>query len=1045
MVGPIYIIAIALGTAFSLGFFKRANRTFSFGLMFIAMSFMTFISAHWLYAFLTQNLESIQIFTAGFKPPFSISLQMGLHEAAFLTIINVLGLLSAVYLFDHLREKGVNMMMVFIVLFMGLNVVVMTRDLFNLFVFLEISTIAIIGLILLEKKEHAISSGFKYLVASGIISGLLLIGIIAVYYYSESLFINDIIASKLVLMKGGSVAAFLILIALVLELKPFPANGWALDVYESAHPGVGAIVSGASATAGVFILFKLLPAFSDSAYHIIAIIGTLTFVGSNLLGIKQEKATRLLGYSSIGQIGLVMAIIGLTPYLGNKAGNIAFGILLTHVLAKAGLFWLAGIIKSENIKDWSVIRRNPHLLVLMGTFVFALIGFPPFPSFFAKWDLIMQLANNHGIVWLSFILLGSFIEGIYMFRWFGYAVKAENKDLPDFKIQWNKIVPVALFGIGLYVFGYYYSLNTGIAGKFNYLPLLFILFMYAIDFLPVYIKNTISIAAVGYYLYTIYPGLEEFRLVFALIFLAGGILTLLAGYAYKGKRTGFYPLTMMMFAGLLGLIEAKTTLEFFFAWELMTAGSYFLIIRGKKSMPHALSYILFSVGGAYLILAGFGLAHIGQSSYSLDILSNVQAYAPIIFSLLAIGFMTKTASIGLHIWLPGAHAEAESDVSPMVSAILLKAGVLGLIIVMLHMGAQSFGKFDIYYALAWIGAITAVMGNMMAAFQEDAKRLLAYSSIGFLGYAVFGLSLMTHLGWLAAVSLSVIHFMFKTLLFLAIGGVVWRVKTKEMYKMGGLIKKMPFSFISVLIGIIVISGVPPLTGFGGKWILYNAVLDKGWFFPAAVVFFAGIIAFLYCFRLIHTIFLGQLKDEHREVKEAPFWILVPQYIILAVIMLFSALPNSLLKPIGEIILPYFPDGALEWQGQLAISAFGYWNGKHIMYIVVGIFVAIFAWLAFMNRNAQKVKQFNIGYSGERPSLPETTHFAYNFFAPYKKALGFLVTPVISDFWDSVSDGIHAVADKIRRIYDGNAQNYALHIIMFVVVFYLIAFGGFYGI
>jgi formate hydrogenlyase subunit 3/multisubunit Na+/H+ antiporter MnhD subunit len=788
-------------------------------------------------------------------------------------------------------------------------------------------------------------------------------------------------------------------------------------------------------------LHKLLPIFNDSAYHIISVIGILTFIGSNLIGIKQNKATRLLGYSSIGQIGLVMLILGLTPYLGDKTLYIAFGVLISHVLAKAGLFWLAGIVKAENIRDWSVIRRNPHLLVLMGTFIFALVGFPPFPSFFAKWELIMQLANNHGIVWLALILIGSFIEGIYLFRWFGYAVKAENQDLPEFKIQWNKIIPVIVFAIGLYGFGYWYSTQTGAAGSFNYIPLLFILFLYLIDFLPVYIKNTISIAGIGYYLYTIFPGLEEFKLYFGLIFLAGGIITLLAGYTYKGKRQGFYPVAIMMFAGLLGLIEANTTLEFFFAWELMTVGSYFLIIRGKKSMPHALSYILFSVGGAYLILAGFGLAHMGQSSYSLDILSNVQAYAPIIFSLLAVGFMTKTASIGLHIWLPGAHAEAESDVSPMVSAILLKAGVFGLIILMLNMGAQTFGSFDIYYALAWIGAITAVMGNMMAAFQEDAKRLLAYSSIGFLGYAVFGLSLMSHLGWLAAVSLSVTHFMFKTLLFLAIGGVVMRVKTKEMYKMGGLIKKMPFTFISVLIGIIVIAGVPPLTGFGGKWILYNAVLEKGWFFPAAVIFFAGIIAFLYCFRLIHTVFLGQLKDEHREVKEAPFWMLLPQYLILAIIMLFSALPSSLLKPIGEMLMPYFPDGALEWQGQLAISAYGYWNGKMIMYIVGGIFVAVLAWLWYMNRNAQPVKQFNIGYSGERPSRPETTHFAYNFFAPYKKALGFLVTSAISDFWDSVADGIHDIADKVRRIYDGNAQNYALHIIMFVVVFYLIAFGG----
>jgi len=522
----------------------------------------------------------------------------------------------------------------------------------------------------------------------------------------------------------------------------------------------------------------------------------------------------------------------------------------------------------------------------------------------------------------------------------------------------------------------------------------------------------------------------------------GGIITLLAGYTFKGKRTGFYPLVTMMFVGLIGLIEAETTLDFFFAWELMTAGSYFLIVRGKKSMTHALSYMLFSVGGAYLILAGFGLAHIGQNTISLDILSNVQLYAPYIFTLLAIGFMTKLASIGLHIWLPGAHAEAEADVSPMVSAILLKAGVFGLVILFLSMGQQTLWGVDILYVLSWIGVLTAVMGNIMAAFQEDAKRLLAYSSIGFLGYALFGLSMMSHLGWLAAISMVIMHFLFKALLFLAIGGVVIRTKTKYMYQMGGLIKSMPFTFISVLIGIIVIAGLPPLTGFGGKWIMYNAIMEKGWFIQGGIAFFAGVVAFLYCFRLIHTIFLGQLKDEHRKIKEAPFWMLAPQYIILIIVFVLSALPSSLLQPIGEMLKPIFPQGALEWHGQLALSPYGYWNGKLIMVIVIAIFGAVFAWLYLINRKAQKVKQFNIGYAAERPFRPETTHYAYNFFAPYKKAVGFLVAPGITNFWDSASDGVHAIADKIRSIYNGNGQTYLLHIIGFVLFAYILITGGF---
>jgi NADH:ubiquinone oxidoreductase subunit 5 (subunit L)/multisubunit Na+/H+ antiporter MnhA subunit len=252
--------------------------------------------------------------------------------------------------------------------------------------------------------------------------------------------------------------------------------------------------------------------------------------------------------------------------------------------------------------------------------------------------------------------------------------------------------------------------------------------------------------------------------------------------------------------------------------------------------------------------------------------------------------------------------------------------------------------------------------------------------------------------------------MFKALLFLAIGGVVWRVKTKEMYKMGGLIKKMPFSFISVLIGIIVLSGVPPLTGFAGKWLFFQAVVEKQWFFQGAILFFSGIVAFLYCFRLIHSIFLGQLKDEHRTVKEAPFWILVPQYLILVVVMVFSVLPNSLLKPIGEMLMPYFPEGAISWDGTMAHSIYGYWDGKLVMYIVVAIFALVFGWLVFMNRKARKIKQFNIVYAAERPFRPETTHFAYNFFAPYKKAIGFLVAPGITNFWNRVEEGVHAVSD-----------------------------------
>jgi len=428
-----------------------------------------------------------------------------------------------------------------------------------------------------------------------------------------------------------------------------------------------------------------------------------------------------------------------------------------------------------------------------------------------------------------------------------------------------------------------------------------------------------------------------------------------------------------------------------------------------------------------------------QAGISLDALSMITSNANLIYLMLAIGFMTKTATIGLHIWLPGAHAEAESDVSPMVSAILLKAGVFGLVILFIKMGAESAGTNSILYVLGWLGAITALVGNLAASFQEDAKKLLAYSSIGQLGYILFAFAIMTHLGWLTGITYSINHFLFKAVLFLAVGAVVLRVKTHNMYEMGGLIKRMPFAFIAVLIGIITLAGVPPLSGFAGKWLFYNAVILKGWYFQGAIVFFAGIIAFLYCFRLIHTIFLGQLKDEHRNVKEISIWFIIPIYIMIIAIMIFSARPDLILQPIGDAIAGYFPSDTLTWTGTTASTTLGYWSGYRVMVIIGIMFVILFGWLLLLNRKAKKVKQFNIVYSGERPERPETTHVSYNMYAGYNKALGFLVAPFISRFWDFMSKTVKGTAGYVRRVYTGNGQTYALHIIMYLVIIYLIIF------
>ena len=358
MVEPIYIIAAALGVGFAIGILGKLGNKFTGILSLITIGFMTFVSAQWLLGFYLGNQVDTYTYTAGFMPPLSINLLMGANEAFLTFLVNFIGLLGGIYLFNNFASKGRNAYVVFLVFLMGLNVVIMTRDLFNLFVFLEITSIATAGLILIEKGNRAVGAGFKYIIATSIIAAILLIGTIFAYFFTGSLNIDDMIEANLTSMAGGSIAVFLILVAAVLEMKPFPANGWGLDVYEGSHQGFSAVVSAATATASMYALYKIMAIAGPSWDYYIALIGAVTFVGSNLMGLKQKFSRRILAYSSVSQLGLLMLILGLRQYLGDNLEFVVFGILMTNYLAKTGFFWLTGIIKAKEIKEWAIIRRS---------------------------------------------------------------------------------------------------------------------------------------------------------------------------------------------------------------------------------------------------------------------------------------------------------------------------------------------------------------------------------------------------------------------------------------------------------------------------------------------------------------------------------------------------------------------------------------------------------------------------------------------------------------------------------------------------------------
>ncbi len=1041
MVSTVLIIAAPLAAAFLLGLLSDERRGSAYLLTLAGLAAVVAVSAGWVWAFVAGGAAAFDVHTAGAPPPFAINLRMGLPEAALGLLIGGTGMLSAIALKPTLLRIGRRAMAVLLVAVMALCGIVLTRDVFNLFVFIELAAIATGGLILLSDDVRALAAGFKYLIVSQVISVLLLVGIIFAYHATGTLNLDGMAAESLWLKAGGPIAFLLMFVAVATELKPFPANGWALDVYEAAHPAFSAIFSAAAGSAFLFAIDKLLPVGGASWLPVATAIGLLTFVAGNLLALPQTDDRRLLGYSSIAQTGLVLAVIGQRDVLGDDYHLIAFGILVSHAVAKAGLYWLSGLIAERGLAAWAALRRRPLMVFAFASLIAMLTGLPPFPGFYAKWMLAHELAAAGRLTVLGLILFGALIEAGYLFRWFGYAIKREAR--PELLVGGPRGHAVVLAAVAAgWALGWAWGAAAGLGNVLAAVPLLFALAFLALEWLPARVKNTVAIAGlVGWFAGT-WSLYDPLRLVFAVIMLLGGAVTLLASYESHGRRTGFYPSAMLMYAGLAMLLLAEDSFAFFAAWEILTVGSYFLIMRGRHSEPHALSYLLFSLGGAFLILAGFAIAADGAPSLALAGLAALVApAAPWVFLLLAVGFMTKTAAIGLHVWLPGAHAEAETDVSPMVSGILLKAGLYGLFVLLMTMGRQQLHGVELTYVMLWIGAVTALLGNLMAIFQEDAKRLLAYSSIGQMGYALFGLAMMNHLGWLMALMFVINHYIYKSMLFLSVGGVAKRTGTREMYRMGGLISLMPLTFVAVLVGIVAMSGVPPLSGFGGRWIFYNALLTTEYRLPMILIFFSGPIAFLYLFRLIHTIFLGQLKDEHRRIREAPFWLVLPQMLYVGLLLVFAVVPGLALRHVDAYIGRFLPENGLNWSGLTITSGYGYWNPVAIMIIVGVVFATLFAWLVFVNRRARKVKQFNIVYAAERPYRPETTHFAWNFFAPYRKALGFLVQPLVTRFWDGVADGMHGAADWTRRLYTGNGQTYAVHCLGFAVAVYLLSTGG----
>jgi formate hydrogenlyase subunit 3/multisubunit Na+/H+ antiporter MnhD subunit len=370
---------------------------------------------------------------------------------------------------------------------------------------------------------------------------------------------------------------------------------------------------------------------------------------------------------------------------------------------------------------------------------------------------------------------------------------------------------------------------------------------------------------------------------------SAGISVYGAGY-WRGEAAGRLSLICLQYhvflAAMAFVILADDAYLFMVAWETMAVSSYFLVTTDHR-VPAIRSagflYLLIAHIGAIAILLCFGVLHGGQGDYSFDALRAAELtpfWASAAFLLAFAGFGAKAGMIPLHAWLPEAHPAAPSPVSALMSGVMIKTAIYGMVRVTYDLIGEVRWEWGLTVLL--VGAGTTLFGVLFALMQHDLKRLLAYHSVENIGIILLGLGLsMVFLGFghpaagvlglIAALYHTLNHAVFKGLLFLGAGSILHSTGLRDLNHMGGLARRMPATAFHFLIGALAISALPPLNGFVSEWLTFQTalqapLLDNGVLrslLPlfAATLALAGALTAMCFVKVYGVAFLGQPRGQ----------------------------------------------------------------------------------------------------------------------------------------------------------------------------------------
>lgn len=528
--------------------------------------------------------------------------------------------------------------------------------------------------------------------------------------------------------------------------------------------------------------------------------------------------------------------------------------------------------------------------------------------------------------------------------------------------------------------------------------------------------------------------------VFAMI---AGVVGLASAIAMVStSRDGYeWLFALMSLTGAYGVFLSFDLLGFFIFWELMTVGSFMMVLKYSRSA--GLKYFVLSVVGAFAMSLAIAKIYALSGSFAFPDVANAVYYAmgrgdlALVFGLFLVAFGVKAGMFPLHVWAPDAYSETNQSYTAMFSGVLSKTGVYGFILIYMLIGYRLMVEFGAFrsapkfgYIIAFLGGLTIIVGGLLAALQEDIRKLFAYSSISQIGYILVAFGVGTSLSIEAGIYHAISHALFKGLFFLIVATIIYRTGKTTFADMGGLAEKMPFTFAMAFVAILSLAGIPPMAGFVSKWLIFEAVISQNLPILGGMVFFGSAIGFVYLIRFTYAVWFGQRPTDLDDTKDAPLPLAVAMAILAIPNIVFGIAPGLVVKELNKIFGGEIVTSPTLWELNLG---FGRYNGLLILvWLIVGLLIA--AVIYFLGAPVRKVPVTDTYQSGNPVTMEYNLTIRRNFFLPLKEALAFWLRISFDKLYRDIGAWVEDFAEVMRNyVYNGNVQSYAWYLALILLI------------